>query len=235
MKISGFRKTSLIDYPGNIAAVVFTGGCNFRCPYCHNPELVGKVAAEDSGPFLDLDYLWDFLEDRKKLLDGLVITGGEPLLQQSIVSFIKKVKAMSMKVKLDTNGTVFSILKQLVEEKLLDYVALDIKTSFDKYRELVRTCTDEELAAIKKSIDLLIGSDIDYEFRTTVVPGCHSAEDIRQIARQVEGAAKFVLQNFRSGVTLDPSFQEKKRFPDEKLDEFKEIAEKYLQQVKVRY
>ena len=240
MKIAGFRKTSLIDYPGYIAAVVFTQGCNFRCPYCHNPELIEPVenmsaADSDSVSFLDPEYLFDLLRERDNLLDGLVITGGEPLLQPDIISFTKKIKSLGMKVKLDTNGTVFSVLKQLVEADLVDYVAMDIKTTFADYENLVGLFKKEEIEGIRQSVSLLVAGKTDYEFRTTVVPGIHTVEDIKKIAQHISGAKKYVLQNFRPEETLDPSFQEKTRFADEVMDRFKEVAKKSLPKVEIRY
>lgn len=235
MKIAGFRKTSLIDYSGNIAAVVFTQGCNFRCPYCHNPELIASISEVDQ-EYMDLDYLWDLLQKREDLLDGVVITGGEPTLQQDLIQFCKKIKSFGMKVKLDTNGSRFEVLKKLVVEQLVDYVAMDIKSSLRKkdYNEVTGVKNSGYLDNIRESIDLLITSEIEYEFRTTVVPGYHGLEHIQKIANDIIGAEKYVLQNFRPEVTLKQELQEKTRFPDSRIEDFKEKAQEVLACVEIK-
>ncbi len=230
MFIAGLQKTSLIDYPENIATVVFTQGCNFRCPYCHNPKL---VSSEREGDYLDEKTLFDFLERRKNLLDGVVITGGEPSLQPDLTDFIKKVKAKGFKVKLDTNGVRFPLLKSFIEDNLIDYLALDVKTTFAEYQELTG-CSENDIISIKKSIEIIIGSGIAHEFRTTVVPGYHEEKHISEIASYLRGADKYVIQNFRPHNTLDPELKKFNPFTDKKLRAFKKAAEKYLDFVKIR-
>ncbi|MBR2386976.1 anaerobic ribonucleoside-triphosphate reductase activating protein, partial [bacterium] len=164
MLIGGVEKTSLIDYPEKLTAVVFTIGCNFRCGYCHNPEL---IKLKEDSKILDEEDFFAYLEKRKGLLDAVTITGGEPTLQNDLADFIKRVKDMGFLVKLDTNGCSPEILEKLINEKLLDYIAMDIKNSIDNYNKVVRNFTDKE--KILKSINLIMNSGVDYEFRTTTL------------------------------------------------------------------
>lgn len=223
MDIAGFRKTSLIDYPGQIAAVVFTQGCNFRCPYCHNPELIEFTSDKE---FMDPDFLWDFLKQRNELLDGVVITGGEPTLQEDIIDFIKKIRSRGLKVKLDTNGSVFRVMETIVRDNLVDYVALDIKGAFADYPEIAGIKNPDHIDNVRQSMQLLVSSDITCELRTTVVPGYHDSAQIEKIAGQISGSGRYVLQNFRPGKTLDPDLQEKSRFSEEKIYSFQEKVQK---------
>lgn len=229
VKIAGFRKTSLIDYPDNISTVLFTQGCNCRCGYCHNPGLIAKTAEKD---YMDLKYFWNFLNERGHLLDGVVITGGEPTLQDNLVSFVNEIKNRDMKVKLDTNGSGYKIIRKLIEKKLVDYLAMDIKVPFKKYKNL---SNDENIVSnIKKSKDLILGSEIKHEFRTTVVPEMHTKNDIEKIVKSINGADKYYIQNFRPEITLDPEFGKRRKFPESKLKKFKNIAEKYIDIVEIR-
>ena len=230
MKIAGFRKTSLIDYPDNISAVLFTQGCNCRCIYCHNPELV--TCEPEGKEYMDLDYFWNFLEERGHLLDGVVITGGEPTLQPGIIDFIDKIKTINLKVKLDTNGSNFAVVKQLVRNNFVDYWAVDVKASFGKYEEIVQK--GEVVEDVKKSINLIKQSENNHEFRTTVVPGYHDHQELGKIAKIITGAEKYCIQNFRPDITLKEKLQEKRQFPEEKLGEFKGIADKYIGKVVIR-
>ena len=190
MKIGGLQKTSLLDYPGEISAIVWTIGCNFRCPFCYNREIVlGKVKP------IPKNEIFTFLEKRKKQLDGVVITGGEPLLQDDIFDFCKKLKGMSYLVKIDTNGTFPDRLKELIEKKLIDYVAMDIKAPKDKYEKLANVKIDIE--TIEESIKVLQNSKIDYEFRTTFVPKFLNKNDILEIGKWLKRSRKFYLQQFK--------------------------------------
>ena len=191
MKINGFQKMTLLDFPQRVACTVFTAGCNFRCPFCHNASLVTHINNE---ALYDEQEIFDYLSKRKGLLDGVCITGGEPLLQSDIKEFIIKIKALGYAVKLDTNGSNPEKLKELLDEGLLDYVAMDIKNSKDKYA--VTAGADIRLSDIEQSVQLLMSCGIDYEFRTTVVREYHTLEDIRDIARWIKGAKKYYLQNF---------------------------------------
>ena len=197
MKIGGFQKFSLIDYPGKIAAVMFTQGCNFRCPYCHNPELVLPELFEKEMPF---EEIIDFLKFRKEKLEGVVITGGEPTLQRDLTAVIRRIKELGYSVKVDTNGTNPEVLKDLIEAKLLDYVAMDIKAPFEKYNEL--SGVEVNLEKIKQSIRLIMISGIDYEFRTTVVKYLLTEKDVELLKSDFSNAKRYVLKDFNPAAKI---------------------------------
>lgn len=196
MKIAGLQKLTLLDYPGKLACTVFFGGCNFRCPFCHNWELLDG----DFQPEMDENALISFLESRKGMLDGVCISGGEPLMSERIVPLIEKIHAMGFSVKIDTNGSYPDRLKRLIDEKLIDYVAMDIKNSPEKYPETTGGFANME--KIGRSIDLLIHGNTSYEFRTTVVDELHSEEDFHAIGRLIRGAEKWFLQAFQDRDTV---------------------------------
>ena len=183
---------TLLDFPGKVACTVFTGGCNFRCPFCHNALLVTKLPEK---PDYTEDEILSFLEKRIGLLDGVAITGGEPLLNPDIVDFIRKIRDMGYAVKLDTNGSFPERLKAIVGEGLVDYVAMDIKNRREKYTETVGL-KNLDLSKIEESIDFLKSGAVDYEFRTTVVKQFHTVEDITAAAEWISGAKRYFLQNF---------------------------------------
>ena len=188
MKIGGFQKTSLLDYPDTISAIIWTAGCNFRCPFCYNKNIVfGSV-----GLFSE-DEILSFLKQRQGLLEGLVISGGEPLLQEDIVGFIQKVKQLGYLVKLDTNGMFPERLRELLDDKLVDYVSMDVKAPKDKYDKLAGVKVD--ISSIEASIDLIRGSSLEYEFKTTFVPDLLKKDDIVDIAKWLEGSNRFFLQH----------------------------------------
>ena len=191
MYIKDFRKLTLLDFPGKIACTVFTAGCNLRCPFCHNAALVTKI--EDG--FIPEEEFFAFLEGRRGRLDGVAITGGEPLLQKDIESFIIKIKEMGFLVKLDTNGTFPDKLEAILKRGIVDYVAMDIKNSPEKYAETVATPT-LDLGLIKRSVDIIMNSGVDYEFRTTVTHEMFSDGDIESIGKLIKGAKKYFLQAF---------------------------------------
>lgn len=193
MTIEGLQKLTLLDYPGRTACTVFLAGCNFRCPFCHNFELVAKPAA----PLMTEEELLEFLQKRKGLLDGVAITGGEPLLRKELPDLLRKIKALGYAVKLDTNGSFPARLKALVEEGLVDYVAMDVKNAPDRYGETVGF-KKLELSAIEESIAFLMTDAVDYEFRTTVIEQYHSEQEIRAIAHWIEGAKRWFLQQFKA-------------------------------------
>ena len=192
MKICGFQKMTMLDFPGKVACTVFTGGCNFRCPFCHNALLVTEIDNENT---FDEDEIIAYLHKRKGIIDGVCITGGEPLLQKDISEFLRKVKATGMPVKLDTNGSYPEKLRELVSEGLIDYVAMDIKNSKDKYPITV-DIDDYEIRKVDESIRFLMSDAVDYEFRTTVVKEFHTAEDIVAITEWIKGAKRYFLQGF---------------------------------------
>lgn len=192
MQIHGFQKMTLLDYPGKVAATVFTGGCNFRCPFCHNALLVTELA---QAPVIPEEEVLAHLEKKRRLLDGVAVTGGEPLLQKDLPAFLEKLKQMGYPVKLDTNGSFPDRLKELVKAGLADYVAVDIKNCPEKYAETVGV-PDFDLTPVRETVDFLLSGAVDYEFRTTVVRAFHTAEDIEKAAAWIRGARRYFLQNF---------------------------------------
>jgi pyruvate formate lyase activating enzyme len=200
MLISGLQKLTLLDYPGQVACTVFTGGCNFRCPFCHNSPLVlPEQLAHDT----DEEQVLSFLSKRIGVLDGVAITGGEPLLHKDIGSFLAKVKALGYKIKLDTNGSFPDLLMELVRDKLVDRVAMDIKNAPELYAKTVGV-TNLDMAAIERSKEFLLSGAIDYEFRTTVVKGLHTEESLLTAAKWISGAKEYYLQQFKdSGHVLN--------------------------------
>lgn len=196
MIIRGIQKLTLLDYPGHTACTLFTGGCNFRCPFCHNAELVLR---QPSIPHIPQEDIFDFLKRRRNVLDGICISGGEPLCQPlpQIRGLIEEIRDMGFLVKLDTNGTHPDKLRDLLEDGLLDMVAMDIKAGPDNYARAVGLET-VDLAPIQQSIDLLMQGNIPYEFRTTVVKGIHTEEDFRAISKWIPAAKAYYLQGFRN-------------------------------------
>ena len=191
MIIKGLQKTTLLDFPGKVACTVFTAGCNFRCPFCHNASL---VISPDLSDTISEDELLAFLKKRRGILDGVCITGGEPLLQRDIEELIKKIRDLSLAVKLDTNGAYPERLRSIIDQRLVDYVAMDIKNSKEKYA--LTAGADIDIEKISESVDILMSSGIEYEFRTTVVKELHSPEDIRGVGEWIAGADKYFLQSF---------------------------------------
>ena len=192
MHIHGLQKLAMVDYPGKLAATVFTGGCNLRCPFCHNALLVTRLAET---PEIPEQEVLDFLASRRGLLDGVVLTGGEPLLQPDAADFLRKVRELGFAVKLDTNGCHPAALADILDQGLADYVAMDVKNSPRRYGETVGV-PDFDLAPVEESVRLLQRSAVDHEFRTTLVRELHSEADLDAIAAWLEGAPKYFLQNF---------------------------------------
>jgi pyruvate formate lyase activating enzyme len=206
MKYAGMIKQSLVDYPGEIASVLFTRGCNLRCPFCHNPDLLVKPKIMVQP--IDIEEVIDFLIKRRGFLDGVVISGGEPTLNDELLMDIRRMKALGFRIKLDTNGTNPTMLKELLNEGWLDYVAMDIKAPLDfkKYKEACGKLSSEYFFNIRSSIHLLRSSHINVEFRTTVVPALHTPEDIVDIAKYIEGCDRFTLQQFNPRITLEAGY-----------------------------
>ena len=225
MEFGGFEKSTLIDYPEKIACMVYTIGCPFRCPYCHNPELVDETVTTR----IKEQEVLDFLDRRKKMLDAVVITGGEPTMHgEKLLSFMRKVKAKGFLVKLDSNGTSPEILEKAIKEKLVDYIAMDIKSPLKRYSEIVARPVD--IDAIKKSIDLIMNSGIEYEFRTTLVKVMLTPEDIEGIGKEIKGAKSYYLQKFIPTKILNPQFLKKTTYNDEELASFQKMLQgKYVQ------
>lgn len=228
MIINGFQKMTLLDFPGKVACTIFTAGCNMRCPFCHNASLVTDI---DNSLNMPEEEILSYLSKRQGLLDGVCITGGEPLLQKGIEDFIAKIKALGYAVKVDTNGCFPEKLKRIVEKGLVDYVAMDIKNQFAKYGETVGI-EDFDLAPVKESIDFLISSGIDFEFRTTIVKEIHTVEDIAVLSSEIKGAKKYFLQNFvDSGNLIGENLSAHDKSV---LEEMKKEAEKNIPTVSIR-
>lgn len=214
MTFGGFQKTDLINFPGMVASTVFTRGCNFRCPYCHNPEFV--IQGSDQTYFGETyteDEILEYLEKRSSFLDGLVISGGEPTLHDGLAAFIRKVRNLGLKVKLDTNGSRPAVLASLLSEGLLDYVAMDIKAPLEKYHILGSDSTD----AIKESIKLLNTSQTDHEFRTTCAKAIIEDGDFQKMAAILDPDARWFLQTFNPAKTLDVAFTSETTWSEEEL------------------
>ncbi len=229
MKIGGLQRISLIDYPGLICAIVFLEGCNFRCPYCHNPELVDPCLFRASVKESDV---LEFLETRKGKLDAVSITGGEPTIQTNLAAFIRKIRKMGLAVKMDTNGSHPHIIKNLLSENLLDYVAMDVKAPLEKYKEIVNAPVHVD--TITESIHLILKSKIPCEFRTTIVQSQLDEGDIRQIAKLISGAKVYILQKFVPTKTLDNKFLKETSWTDERLQNIKMVLEKEIPSVVIR-
>lgn len=192
MKFYGMQKMTLLDYPGYVACTLFTGGCNFRCPFCHNALLVLDL---DENYTIPEEEVLAFLKKRQGLLDGVCVTGGEPLINKDIGDFLSKVKELGFKIKLDTNGTNPALLKELVSQKLVDYVAVDIKNSPEKYAETVGL-KSFDMSTINETVNFLMNGCVDYEFRTTVTKQFHTEKSMEEAARFIRGAKRYFLQNF---------------------------------------
>ena len=228
MQFSGFQKLTLLDYPEKTACTLFTAGCNFRCPFCHNAGLVTHI---DNTNFFTEEYVLDYLKKRKGILDGVCITGGEPLMHKELPNFIKKAKELGYLVKLDTNGSYPERLQSLIDDGLIDYVAMDIKNAHEKYL-VTADCSDDELQNVIKSVEILKQNKIDYEFRTTVVKEYHDAEDVKKIAEWIRGADKYFLQNFiDSGDLIKNNLS---AHPRETLEFMRSLAQDIIPKVEIR-
>lgn len=225
MLISGVQKFTMLDYPKKVAAIIFTPGCNMRCRFCHNKEFVLPEEIKQLRPsFIPEKAVLNFLEGRKGKLDGVVISGGEPTVQPGLRQFIENVRKMDFLVKLDTNGNLPDIIKELVKDELVDYVAMDVKTTLKEYPNLVGDLVNAK--NIQESINFLKKGSVPYEFRTTVIDGIHTTDIIKEMAKLMHGADKLYLQKFRPKTTLDPEFENKKPLPDKKMQEFIKIFKK---------
>lgn len=228
MKIHGFQKLTLLDFPGKTAATVFTGGCNFRCPFCHNGDLVlnpsgvGEIPEEE---------VLSLLDRRKGLLDGVCITGGEPLLSKDISSFIKKVKEKGFLVKLDTNGSLPLRLREVILSGNLDYIAMDIKNSPASYARTVGLSAFDT-SGVEKSVEIIKASGIDHEFRTTLVKDFHTEKDMEEIGKWLEGEKKYFLQAFKASESLLDKTT--RGFEKEEMERLLEAVRKYMPEAELR-
>ncbi|HBI74169.1 MAG TPA: anaerobic ribonucleoside-triphosphate reductase activating protein [Lachnospiraceae bacterium] len=228
MQIHGFNKTTLLDYPQHLAATIFLGSCNMRCPFCHNSSL---VLHPDSIPAIPTEEVLSYLAKRRGILEGVCITGGEPTVNPDLPDLIKEIKALGLKVKLDTNGSNPSLLKALVEDKLIDYVAMDIKNSRENYGLSVGI-KEYNTNKINDSITYLLTSPIAYEFRTTIVKEHHTSEDIRSIGQWISGAKAYYLQSYKdSGEILSPGLSSHTK---DTLLSFVKLLTPYVEKVELR-
>lgn len=229
MNIKGLIKTSLVDYPGHLAATVFTGGCNMLCPFCHNGDL---VLSPNEGEQISVDDFFHFIDQRKGVLDGICISGGEPTLQKDLLEFLARIKAYGLKVKLDTNGLLPKVIESALKLDVVDYIAMDIKNSPKKY-PLTAGISKELFRNIEETADLIIGSKIDYEFRTTVVKELHDFEDFIQIGEWLTGSKKYCLQCYQpSGNQIS-----KKSYSSHPVNFLKNVRENlllFLKEVEIR-
>lgn len=225
MRFAGIQKTTLIDFPGKVAATLFTYGCDFRCPFCHNPEL---VIEKPRGMFSE-DVVLEFLSTRVDKLDGIVITGGEPLMNEGIKKFIHNVKKMGFLVKVDTNGYHPNQIKKLLE--LVDYWAMDIKNGEEKYNKTTGIVV--EMDRVKESIKIIKDGGKDYEFRTTFVPGLHDETSAKNIGKLIKGAKRYTIQNFVCGKTISKQYSKKESFKEEDLEKFEKAIKPYVEEIKV--
>ena len=228
MHIHGFNKSTLLDYPKHLAATIFLGGCNMRCPFCHNASLVLRPNTQ---PVIPAEDVLSYLNKRKNILEGVCITGGEPTLYPDLPLFIRQIKEIGLKVKLDTNGTNPSMMKDLADNRLIDYVAMDIKNSKEKYK-LTAGNKDISMDKIEKSVSLLLSGIVDYEFRTTVVNELHTAQDMDAIVQWIQGARAYYLQAYLdSNDVISPGFTG----PAKKtLLSYKELLSPYIEHVDIR-
>jgi len=224
MRIGGFQKFSLIDYPHKVAAVIFTQGCDFRCPFCHNADL---VLPEKFLPPVNEEEVFKFLTKRQDQLTGVVVTGGEPTIHGDLPDFLKKIKDLGYSVKLDTNGNNPQALKKLIQEKLVNYIAMDIKTSFSRYPEAAGVSVD--VGRIQESIKIIIGSGLDYHFRTTVVCKFISDSDLQDIANNLIDAKRYLLQGFSAKTQiLDNTLKDARPYTEEEFQALQERWEKKM-------
>ncbi len=229
IKIGGLQKMTLLDFPGAVAAIIFVAGCNFRCGFCHNPEL---VEINPDKKYISENEVLEFLAKRKNLLDGVCVTGGEPLIYKDLDQFLIKIKNLGYLIKLDTNGFNSQALKKIINQNLLDYIAMDIKSSLDKYSLISGVKVD--VNKIQQSINLIMKSSLPYEFRTTVLPKFHDLDGMEKIAKMIKGADKYYLQKFNNQKTYNPDFNLEKTFTDAELEEMKNIALKYVKECQIR-
>jgi pyruvate formate lyase activating enzyme len=229
MKIGGLHKVSLIDYPGKISATIFTQGCNFRCFYCHNPELVDQKLYTRCLPEKDV---LEFLALRRGKLEAVTITGGEPTLQEDLIPFIQKIRKLGFALKLDSNGSQPQVLAKIIKEKLLDFIALDVKAPLAAYSSVVNAQVDAD--DIRQSIQIILKANIPHEFRTTVVTSELTQKDILEIVKEIAGAKRYVLQKFQPAKTLNKKYFQEKTYSDEEFLRIKKRLEKDITSVIVR-
>ncbi len=229
ISIKGFQGTSLLDFPGRVASLVFTGGCNLTCPFCHNGGLVQDA---DEYPDIPLDELLADLKARRKFIDGVVISGGEPTIDTGLPAFLIELKRLDLQVKLDTNGLLPEVIAHLLERHLLDYIAVDIKTSPQRYSELHSVAVDS--AGLVATVELLRSAAIEVEYRTTCIPKLVTEQEIGEIGKLLQGSPLWVLQQYVAEHAMARDWQLLEKYPPEKLQHFSTLAQGYVDQVQVR-
>ncbi|TAH72789.1 MAG: anaerobic ribonucleoside-triphosphate reductase activating protein [Anaerolineaceae bacterium] len=228
MNIHGFNKSTLLDYPKHLAATIFVGSCNMRCPFCHNASLVLRPSTQ---PLISTEYVLAYLNKRKNILEGVCISGGEPTLYKDLPFFINQIKEIGLKVKLDTNGLNPDMMKELADNKLIDYVAMDIKNSKDKYKTTAGN-KDISMDKINESVSLLLSDIVEYEFRSTIVNELHTKDDMISIGDWIKGAKAYYLQAYSdSGDVISPGFTAPSK---ETLKEYKDLLSTYVEHVDIR-
>ena len=233
MLISGIQQFTMLDFPEKTACIVFTAGCNFRCGYCHNPEFVlPEKIREIADSFIPEEAVFSFLEQRRGLLDGVVITGGEPTLMGDLLEFIRRIKNMGFLVKLDTNGNNPAMVRRLLDEHLLDYIAMDIKTSLVQYKRLVGNRA--KLHFLQESVSLIQKSGVEYEFRSTLIKEVHTDDILAEMIQLVHGAKRLSLQSFRPETTLAPVFATYHPFSSQEMDDIAHCFRDYVEEVVIR-
>ena len=232
MHIGGIQRSSLIDYPGMVSSVIFCSGCNFDCPYCHNPDLAGRKSTCPNN--IDANEVYSFLGQRRNFLDGVVVSGGEPTLQADLLDLCRRIKTFGFPVKLDTNGSRPRVLQHLIEENLVDYIAMDLKTDPVLYRSFIKS--DCRPDPIVESIELIMKSGIDYEFRTTCVKPIVTARTIENILQLIPGAKLYAMQRFRNGDVLYPEFFQKGNceYSADEMLALKSLAEQSVEECIIR-
>jgi len=234
MEIKGFVDISLVDWDEKVSAAIFLASCNMRCPFCYNVALVLSPEKLRTIPFQEIA---EYLERSREWIDGVVITGGEPTVHSDLPNLCEKVKKLGFSVKIDTNGTNPSLIRELINRQLIDYVAMDIKAPLeqDKYYTVVGVNISNLLERIQETISILQNSQIDYEFRTTVIPTIHKEKDVEEICQKIKNCKKYVLQNYKTNVeTINPNFRDLKPFSQEELKRFLKTARKIIPNTTLR-
>jgi len=234
LPIHGWVKTSLLDYPGHIASSIFLARCNFRCPYCHNADLV--LAPEDNESPYSVDEVLVYLRHHQRTLEAICLSGGEPLLHEGVPEFLGAVRSVGLKIKVDTNGSCPKMLERLLKDGLVDYVAMDVKGPLEKIPHITRTTMPQDhlRRSIEASVTMLKDQPGEYEFRTTVVPGLLEEKDFEDIGRWLQGSRRFVLQQFRPGHTLDPAYSLIRPFPAEYLQNVANRMKRFIENCTIR-
>ena len=226
--IKGFDRMSLLDWDGMVATTLYLPGCNFRCPYCHN---AGLVLAPEEYETIPLKDILSYIEEHNDFLDGAVITGGEPTIHPHLAELVESIRDAGLRVKLDTNGSAPDVVEYLIDSELIDYVAMDVKAPLDyeAYSRSAGIADRDALERVRDTIDLLMEGRVEYEFRMTVVPALHRATDLERVASQIEGARRFVLQSYIARDTLDPEFLNEAPYNHERLEEFRDFMDGYVE------